>query len=93
MKGSSAAHTKLVHDILAELGALPGVVIGANASGARPNSPRKTSPYSSTPTPPAFSSVPSTSHSTRRSDPATTDIVNQACPPHVNLTAASDPRP
>jgi hypothetical protein len=33
MKGSSAAHTALVHDILAELGALPGVVIGANASG------------------------------------------------------------
>ncbi len=33
MNGSSAAHSALVHDILAELGALPGVVIGANASG------------------------------------------------------------
>ncbi len=33
MKGSSAAHTKLVHEVLAELGALPGVVIGANPSG------------------------------------------------------------
>ena len=33
MTGSSAAHTALVHDILAALGALPGVVIGANASG------------------------------------------------------------
>ena len=30
---TSADHSKLVHDILAELGALPGVVIGANASG------------------------------------------------------------
>jgi hypothetical protein len=29
----SAAHAKLVHSILAECGALPGVVIGANASG------------------------------------------------------------
>ncbi len=33
MKGSSAAHTKLLHDILADVGAMPGVVIGANASG------------------------------------------------------------
>ncbi len=33
MKGSSAAHTALVRAILADLGALPGVVIGANASG------------------------------------------------------------
>jgi hypothetical protein len=33
MKGSSAAHSALVNAILAELGALPGVVIGANASG------------------------------------------------------------
>lgn len=32
-KGSSAAHSALVNAILAELGALPGVVIGANASG------------------------------------------------------------
>ncbi|HSY24215.1 MAG TPA: hypothetical protein VK841_18940 [Polyangiaceae bacterium] len=33
MKGSSAAHSALVNAILADLGALPGVVIGANASG------------------------------------------------------------
>ncbi|HEY3818384.1 MAG TPA: hypothetical protein VGL81_14500 [Polyangiaceae bacterium] len=33
MKGSTAAHTALVHAILAELGAMPGVVLGANASG------------------------------------------------------------
>jgi hypothetical protein len=33
MKGSSAAHSALMNAILAELGALPGVVIGANASG------------------------------------------------------------
>jgi hypothetical protein len=32
-RGSTAEHTKLVHDILAALGALPGVVIGANVSG------------------------------------------------------------
>ena len=31
--GSSAAHSALVRAILAELGTLPGVVIGANASG------------------------------------------------------------
>jgi hypothetical protein len=30
---SSADHSRLVHAILADLGALPGVVIGANASG------------------------------------------------------------
>lgn len=30
---NGAAHTRLVHDILADLGALPGVVAGANASG------------------------------------------------------------
>ncbi len=33
MKGSSAAHTALVKEILAAIGALPGVVAGANASG------------------------------------------------------------
>lgn len=33
MTGSARAHTALVRAILAELGALPGVVIGANASG------------------------------------------------------------
>jgi hypothetical protein len=33
MKGSSAAHTALCRAILAELGALPGVIIGLNASG------------------------------------------------------------
>jgi len=33
MKGSTAAHAALVAAILAELGTLPGVVIGANASG------------------------------------------------------------
>jgi hypothetical protein len=33
MKGSSVAHTALVNAILADLGTLPGVVIGANASG------------------------------------------------------------
>ena len=30
---SAAEHAKLVHDILEELGPLPGVVIGLNASG------------------------------------------------------------
>jgi hypothetical protein len=33
MKGSSADHTALVNAILADLGCMPGVVIGANASG------------------------------------------------------------
>jgi hypothetical protein len=33
MKGSSAAHTALVSAVLAAIGALPGVVAGANASG------------------------------------------------------------
>lgn len=33
MKGSSAAHTALVKEILVAIGALPGVVAGANASG------------------------------------------------------------
>lgn len=33
LTGSAAAHTALVNAILAELGAMPGVVIGANASG------------------------------------------------------------
>jgi hypothetical protein len=33
MRGSSAAHTALVRAILAECGSLPGVVLGANASG------------------------------------------------------------
>lgn len=33
MKGSSAAHSALVNAILVALGALPGVVIGVNASG------------------------------------------------------------
>jgi hypothetical protein len=33
VKGSSAAHTALVRAILAECGSLPGVVLGANASG------------------------------------------------------------
>ncbi len=32
-RGSSAAHTALVRAILAECGAMPGVVLGANASG------------------------------------------------------------
>jgi hypothetical protein len=30
---TAAAHAKLVHGILAECGSLPGVVLGANASG------------------------------------------------------------
>jgi hypothetical protein len=30
---TSADHTRLVHAILADLGALPGIVIGANATG------------------------------------------------------------
>jgi hypothetical protein len=33
MKGSNAAHSALVNAILAAIGALPGVVGGANASG------------------------------------------------------------
>jgi hypothetical protein len=33
VKGSNAAHTALVNAILAECGTMPGVVIGANASG------------------------------------------------------------
>ncbi len=33
MKGSAAGHAALVHAILAELGSLRGVVLGANASG------------------------------------------------------------
>ncbi len=33
MSGGNAAHTALVRDILVALGALPGVVIGANAAG------------------------------------------------------------
>jgi hypothetical protein len=33
VKGSSAAHTPLCRAILAELGALSGVIIGLNASG------------------------------------------------------------
>jgi hypothetical protein len=31
--GSSAAHTKLVHDILEACGSMPGVIIGSNAAG------------------------------------------------------------
>jgi hypothetical protein len=33
MKGSSAAHTALVKDVLVAIGSLPGVVAGPNASG------------------------------------------------------------
>lgn len=33
MKGSTAAHTALCRAILAELGAMPGVVLGSNPSG------------------------------------------------------------
>jgi hypothetical protein len=33
MKGSNATHTRLVRAILAECGSMPGIVLGANASG------------------------------------------------------------
>jgi hypothetical protein len=33
VKGSSADHTALVRAVLLDLGSLPGVIIGANASG------------------------------------------------------------
>jgi hypothetical protein len=32
-QGSSAAHSALVNEIISEFGSLPGVIIGANASG------------------------------------------------------------
>ena len=48
--------------------------IGAVVSSDRPNSCRNTTEYMSAPTPPAFSRVPSTSQSTRRSRAAPPDV-------------------
>ena len=59
--------------------------IGASASGDRPNSWPNTMVYSSAPTPPAFSSVPSRSHSTRRSD-------TRHSPPRARMSARNSPQ-